>query len=176
MVQPMSVSDAVSLGVVDASLTAKRSQFTRIAEERAQELVRDRGYVKRVLREKELLLGAGTALRDMHRARMFEGIICRDNVKDSAFTAARHMAVHDKLPTATPLHLSGQQEVRGRILDGKGLGSLTVQNVRAAVDAHVQVSPVHVSQCMRGLLLVFVTPRRAVSPGSLASFASLCCF
>ena len=131
----MSASAALGHGIVDAVLTPGRSQFASVVEDRARELVRDHGLLAKAAR-----LSSPATLKDMHRARMFEGIVSRDNVKDATFGAARHAWVHKHSPAATPLHLAGQAAVTGRVLDGKALAAKKVNDVKAAVEAHGKVN------------------------------------
>ena len=138
--QPMDANGGVSAGIVDAVLCSRRRDFWPALVARSQELTHDERHLQEVLREKAARLGSPTALRDMHRARVFEGIVTRDNLRDAGHEAARRAWVMKQPPTTTPMHLAGQRDIVGRVLDGKALAEMKVREVKEAVTKHAQVS------------------------------------
>lgn len=133
--QPMSANTGVELGLVNAVLTPGRVGFMAAVEQCVGDLLRDAPTLATAIADKQARLGAPTALKDMHRARVYEGVIARDNVKDARHVGARAAFVHKELPMSSPLHLAGQAGVSGRVLDGKALAAKKVASVRKAVAA-----------------------------------------
>ena len=136
--QPVSAHTAADIGLVDDVLTPTSAYFSDAVAHRAAALARDSSALAAALARK----AAGTsndALEEMHRARMYEGIVMRDNLREAGHVTLRKQLVEKIVPLATPQYLAGQASAFGRVLDGKALAALKVKNMKEAVNSMKQV-------------------------------------
>lgn len=128
--QPLTASAALACGLVDELLPAP--EFMDAVVHRATQLADDKPGLAHLLARKSAHLSADT-LESMHRARMYESIIMRDNLKEAGHAALRAHLVDKTVPKATPLYLAGQRAACGRVLDGKQLAKLKMDSMKTSV-------------------------------------------
>ena len=130
--QPLTASDALACGLVDELLPTPAHEFMDAVVHRATQLAADKAGLAQLLARKSAHLSTDT-LEAMHRARMYESVVMRDNLKEAGHAALRAHLVEKTVPKATPLYLAGQRAARGRVLDGKQLAKLKMDSMKTSV-------------------------------------------
>ncbi len=129
---PMSCDEAAQYGIVDTVLSRSCSGFDASVAREAQSLASDPSRVAAILARKKAALSV-EALEDMHRCRLYESMVMKDNLKEAGHVALRRQRVEKLVPLSTPAYLSGQSKAFGRILDGKQLAALKMQRMKQEV-------------------------------------------
>jgi putative two-component system protein, hydrogenase maturation factor HypX/HoxX len=130
--QPLSARDALSVGIVDSIVSQSGDEFARIAAEEACKIAGD-AYLLRAMLDRKQANVSGESLEAMHRARLYESVVMRDNLRDPGHVKLRGQLVEKTVPLSTPLYISGQSSTFGRVLDGKSLAQLKLQHMKRQV-------------------------------------------